>query len=211
MVADSNAKSEKIWYYEKEGTRVGPYSEEDIKEGIQLGQINRSTLLWGKGLQQWEKIEDTQFKEQLNSEIPPLGTTNIINNIYIVLLSVSPILGIFIEAIFILFTKHPSVQLGTASEWQMYFSSITFIISLIFFAQNIFYSKMDMKVLEKAGYKINKIIILWVLIFIPAYLWQRARYTKQTQIYLVIWIINFAVLIFWGNIILTTILLKFSA
>lgn len=49
------------WYVAIDGKQVGPYEEEKIKLLIELGQINKDTLVWTEGMSDWKKINEIEF------------------------------------------------------------------------------------------------------------------------------------------------------
>ena len=50
-----------LWYVAIDGKQVGPYEEEKIKLLIELGQINKDTLVWKEGMIDWKKINGIEF------------------------------------------------------------------------------------------------------------------------------------------------------
>ena len=50
-----------LWYIAIDGKQVGPYEEEKIKLLIELGQINKYTLVWTEGMSDWKKINEIEF------------------------------------------------------------------------------------------------------------------------------------------------------
>ncbi len=55
------------WYYVQGSERVGPVSEEALKELFLKEEINLESYVWRKGFQNWERIKDVN---ELNMEAP---------------------------------------------------------------------------------------------------------------------------------------------
>ncbi|MGL5126415.1 MAG: DUF4339 domain-containing protein, partial [Fusobacteriaceae bacterium] len=60
------------WYYEKEGERLGPVTEDGVLELFESNQINVDSLIWKKGLNEWVKFENTNLYSKENNTPPPL-------------------------------------------------------------------------------------------------------------------------------------------
>jgi hypothetical protein len=56
------------WFVSKNETIQGPLSADDIKSRVQSGQLDSSYLVWGAGMDQWQRIE------WWNKELPRLST-----------------------------------------------------------------------------------------------------------------------------------------
>ncbi|MGK7896810.1 MAG: DUF4339 domain-containing protein [Xenococcus sp. (in: cyanobacteria)] len=57
------------WYYTTDGTtQLGPVSEEELKNLIRNGQLNRTSLVWQNGMEQWVYASTIP---DLFSDVPP--------------------------------------------------------------------------------------------------------------------------------------------
>lgn len=46
--------SERFWFYESEGNRLGPVTEKHLAELFDLGAVRRETLVWSEGMSDWQ-------------------------------------------------------------------------------------------------------------------------------------------------------------
>lgn len=61
------------WYYTNGPEKFGPLADEEIARLVEKGEIDRDTLMWCKGLTEWEKAGGlTFFVDLLDSMPPPL-------------------------------------------------------------------------------------------------------------------------------------------
>lgn len=70
MVQDSGKK---LWFYVKNNQQQGPIEEEKLFEYFSSGQLDRNTLIWSKGMINWEKAENIPQFEEAFLEPPPLN------------------------------------------------------------------------------------------------------------------------------------------
>lgn len=61
------------YYYTSNNKQIGPVSEEDIIKLYNSGSINRDTLIWANGWEEWKKLGQTEINKQLP---PPLPSHN---------------------------------------------------------------------------------------------------------------------------------------
>ncbi len=54
------------WWYERDGERVGPVSAAALREEMASGTVNRGTLVWRKGLDDWAPVREIdELRESL--------------------------------------------------------------------------------------------------------------------------------------------------
>ena len=52
--------AELVWYYETSGRSVGPVNDRDMHQLLKSGAIERSTLVWTEGYDDWVVAEDVE-------------------------------------------------------------------------------------------------------------------------------------------------------
>jgi hypothetical protein len=60
-----------MWYYVLNNQQCGPVDEDTIESLIKNGTIQKETLVWKAGMQEWRRADATSI-EYLFSEIPPV-------------------------------------------------------------------------------------------------------------------------------------------
>ncbi len=58
-----------MWYYEKDGDRVGPVDEATMRQLIANRVISMDTLVWTNGMANWTSLQQTQLAAGL--QVPP--------------------------------------------------------------------------------------------------------------------------------------------
>jgi hypothetical protein len=66
--------SEAQWYYAKSGTRLGPISEEELKNHANCGELSRSDLVWSTESDEWKPA--STVPGLFNRVPPPLPSDN---------------------------------------------------------------------------------------------------------------------------------------
>lgn len=64
-----------LWFYAVGQQKFGPVSEETIYESVNDGTLNETTLVWRKGLDEWETIGN-HFQLEAQNLPPPLPNQN---------------------------------------------------------------------------------------------------------------------------------------
>ena len=66
------------WHYASGEKRIGPVSEEVIKQLIEIGTITRGMLVWRKGMPSWLPIENSELSGPIpeQSALQPLHFSN---------------------------------------------------------------------------------------------------------------------------------------
>jgi len=163
------------WFYEEHGQRKGPISQSEMAEMIKTEKISYGSLVWNKDLPNWTKLENTKLASYLQRVAPPPLSGEYVNNTYMWILAFAPIIGQVIEGIFL------SLKYGSYREGND-FLFVTVIL-------NIALSWLDSQSLMKAGHNTDKFKgFVWI---VPVYMYQRAKHLKQSQVFLIIWVIAF--------------------
>lgn len=174
------------WFYEENGLRKGPISEEEMVDLIKSSVIFHGTSVWKQGFPDWLKIENTDLRIHLDKSTPPPLSGEHINNTIVWVLAFAPLIGYFLEWIFAGII-HGSNEY--AAEAAMENSKYWFITV----ALNIAISIFDEKTLTKAGHNTEK-FKGWVWL-VPVYLYQRSKLTKQNLAYFIVWIVCFLLIL----------------
>lgn len=59
------------WYLAIDGKAEGPFDEDAIHEMAKAGQINRKTLVWSTGMQEWKLMQEVDELKEIAESIPP--------------------------------------------------------------------------------------------------------------------------------------------
>ncbi|MGL5126416.1 MAG: DUF4339 domain-containing protein [Fusobacteriaceae bacterium] len=154
------------WYYEKEGERLGPITQDGILELFESNQIDADSLIWKKGLNEWVKFENTNLYSEINTMPPPLLK---VNNNLIWIVAFAPLWADLLELMVI----------GVASG----FLNLAINLAICYY---------DEKLLRKAGHNIDKVQSY----LIPVYLFKRAKLLKHSNAYAITWIVLFVLSLF---------------
>lgn len=169
------AALDKQWYFERNGSQIGPLSENEIIALIRSNDINHNTLVWKQGYTNWFPIADTTLSTYLLQQPPPITTTGVNRSVtnygysntkskddLVWILAFAPLIGGIIDML-----------LGI---W---------ITTLII---NIVLSYLDEKRLKEQGVDTSTFGASWL---IPVYLYKRYKYFNSSPAYFVIWITTF--------------------
>lgn len=174
----------KPWFYEKNGKRIGAFSESEVTALMSDGSIGYGTYVWKMGFPGWIEIENTELKIHFEHLDPPPLKGDQIKNLLVWLLAFSPIIGLFLQ-FFVSGIMHSNNEylMETAAKNGDYWY-ITVIL-------NITLCLWDAKRLKEAGID-TKNFGKWVWL-VPIYLFQRSKALNQTKAYFVTWIFLFAI------------------
>lgn len=156
------------WFYEENGSRVGPVTEEAIKDLLQGRRIGHGTLVWRSGLPEWVAVEASELNEELVATPPPLDKKHI-SGLWVWLLACSPLLWLYVPE---------RSELGA---------------SLVIGVLGIFLCALDIRKIRRAGYKAPSI---WWSLFIPGYFFVRSQVLKLNYAPLIVWLV-LIVLPYW--------------
>jgi hypothetical protein len=60
-----------MWYFIEDNQRRGSFSLEEMESLASQGDINENTLVWKKGMKDWQPLVQTQLKDILPEDVPP--------------------------------------------------------------------------------------------------------------------------------------------
>jgi GYF domain 2 len=180
---DPQASSD--WYYERQGKRIGPVAVEVIRKQLQGGEISLDTLVWNRALgPEWQPLRTTPILLE-DSGPPPFPTIHV-SNFFAWTLAFVPIIGAILEKVIVEAT-HGSPPRGAVipATWITYS-----ILALI-----------DEKKIENSRRNLSQDrLVVWAILFIPAYLFLRARALRQSFTYFYVWVFAFILGVVINNI-----------
>lgn len=170
------------WYYEENGQKKGPVSEEQISQLIRASTVSHGTPVWKQGFVDWLPIESSDLRKYLDATSPPPLSGDHVNNTLVWILAFAPLIGYFLE-----WVVAGAIHKGNefAAERAMEDAKYWFIT----LALNLVLSFADENRLRKAGHNTSK-FKGWVWL-VPVYLYQRAKATRQNLAYFCVWIVCF--------------------
>lgn len=60
---------DKVWYYKQEdGTKYGPYSEDELIRMIKVGVLNENDMIWMVDFDNWMRLGDSIYSFYLDQE-----------------------------------------------------------------------------------------------------------------------------------------------
>ena len=183
MEATANTTAtEKPWFYEHKGQRVGGVSEEEIVSLVQSGIISRGCVVWKKGMPDWVSVETTELSHHLDDSAPPPLTGEHVSNTLVWVLAFAPIIGLMLESFVAGMVYADNAYKAESAAMSGQFWYITLIL-------NVALSYWDEKRLSKSGTDTAKFNgFVWL---IPVYLFQRAKALKHNLAYFITWIVCF--------------------
>lgn len=180
---DTSSSNTASWFYEEDGRRKGPITEEVIVKLIQAGKISYGSLVWKNGFSEWLKMEDTELRHHLGKVVPPPISGKHVNNTIVWVLAFAPLIGFLFE-VFVSFMIDGSGDAGAAAIDNDKYWYITL-------ALNIGLSYFDEKRLGQAGWDTSKFKgMTWL---VPVYLFKRAKVLNQSLAYFIVWLACFAI------------------
>ena len=60
-----------MWYFIEDNHRKGSFSLEEMESFAHQGDINENTLVWKKGMKEWQPLSQTELKDILPDDTPP--------------------------------------------------------------------------------------------------------------------------------------------
>jgi len=162
------------WYYNLDGQRNGPISDDGIKELLADGTLSRESLVWKVGFDNWVPIAQTTLKMQIATVPPPLPCSVVKNGI-VWTLAFFPIWGVILNHF---------IAKVTETDPNGFWFSFSFV------ALNTFFCFWDKSNLQEAGHDTKK--FAWSMWLVPVYLFKRARALNQSLAYFITWMICFS-------------------
>lgn len=182
----SDAKtSDEGWFYTQGGQRKGPVPAERLRELLAAQTIDAETLVWRKGLADWQVLRSTEIGAPLKDTPPPVATSQI-NNGLVWALAFAPIAYLFIDAALL---NYQNTHLPGDTFFEAFLSPLTWLIPI---TVNAILCLVDVEQLKRAGYS-SGWMTLFALLLAPVYLFVRAQRLRQTPTYGFVWIASFIV------------------
>ncbi|MBU9185201.1 DUF4339 domain-containing protein [Burkholderia multivorans] len=176
------------WHYEKDGRRLGPVSNDEMRRLIQERVLSLGTLVWKQGFTDWRTLADTELASHLEtSSIPPALPTTKISNAIVWILALAPMIGLMLQAM-IAGAQAPSEYMAEYAAQAAVKSGQYWWITLLL---NIGLSLLDERRLKRAGVDTAKFGSMALVV--PVYLWKRAKSLNQSPAYFWTWIVLFVI------------------
>lgn len=172
----TEAKTE--WFYIIGGERLGPVTFTDLKERYENGELTEKTLIWTKDYaDDWKKAADVPGMREAGE--PPLVPTNEIHNLWLYILISVPLVMTFAD-----------LMIGELAADRYGWGTMPGLSFLLFFIANTLCAMLDQNAVERSGRKdaVNG-LLLWILVFVPAYIYLRSKRTGLGGGPLMAWIV----------------------
>jgi GYF domain 2 len=161
------------WFYELNGSRVGPATRTKISELLAQGTLTNTTLVWKSAFgPEWRQIDATDLLQIDTTTPPPLPQSHI-NEVYARGLVLIPLIGAGFEG----FLRNVFSHVPDIAIFGFYFIANTIL------------SVTDSKQISESGRNPNNLRLGFWFWLIPVYLYQRAKILGQKQIYVFCWIV----------------------
>lgn len=168
------------WHYELATGRQGPVDSNTMYKLLRRADISASTLVWRPGMATWVALEHSELASLLyHYERTPARDDDEVDNTFVWLLAFSPVLGILLKIVLaaaLTGSWAPTVMQGTLRN-----------LWWVTLALNVLLGTIDVRRLRAAGYNTDAFNRFWVL-FVPLYLFNRARYLQQRPTYAWTWV-----------------------
>lgn len=163
-----------IWYYERNGTRVGPLTRTAVEDLFHKAEIDGDTLVWEPNLgSTWRRLSDlNEFRKQ-EATPPPLPATHV-NNSIAWFLALVPLIGYAVEHV--------------VSDAGVRFTDSKLFLG--YWIANIVLCSIDLGKIKAAG-RSGRTLQTWAVLLVPVYLYKRARFLNQPLHYFWVWIAAF--------------------
>ncbi|QQO18611.1 DUF4339 domain-containing protein [Bradyrhizobium diazoefficiens] len=179
------AASDEAWFYTQSGQRKGPVSAEKLSELLAAQTIDGETLVWRKGLADWQLLRTTELGTQLKDTPPPVAA-NHVNNGFVWALAFAPLAYLFVDVTLLNYqNSHPAGD----EFFDAFLSPLSWLIPVL---TNAALCLIDTEQLKRAGYS-SGWLTLFALLLAPVYLFVRAQRLRQTRSYGFVWIASFIV------------------
>ena len=63
-----------MWYFIEDNQKRGSFSLEEMESLANQGDINENTLVWKKGMKEWQPLSQTELNDILPEDAPPPTT-----------------------------------------------------------------------------------------------------------------------------------------
>lgn len=185
-IGDATQPGPNEWHYiVNGGARRGPTTATTIKDLLDKKEIETDTQVWRKGMPEWKPLPESDLRDLVAAEPPPVSSKHIGNG-YVWTLALLPLVIGVIEAVVSATNQEAAVR-SLALGFPYHPSrGLPYQVPL---AVNALLGWLDDRRLRQAGYGSRTTRITAVLIA-PFYLFLRAKRLRQRPYYAVAWIIS---------------------
>jgi hypothetical protein len=176
----SPATTSTVWYHEDRGVRSEGKTEAELIALIRAKHLLADHRVWAKGMPDWVPVHDTALANYLEADAPPPIAGDRINNTVVWFLAFAPLIGYFMEW-FIAGAMHGK----SGAEYAMADARYWYVTVVL----NVVLSLWDERRLQQAGHSTKE--FRGFLFLVPVYLYQRAKYLKQSVAYFTVWLVCF--------------------
>lgn len=166
------------WFYIIGGERLGPVTFLDLKARYENGELTEKTLVWTKDFaDDWKKAAEVPGMREASE--PPLVPTTEIQNLWLYLLISVPLVMTFADLL-----------IGQLAAGRFGWVTMPGLSFLLFFIANTICALLDQNAVERSGRKdAADGLLLWILVFVPAYIYLRSSRTGLGGGPLMAWIV----------------------
>ncbi len=177
--------SDEAWFYTQGGQRKGPIPANKLRELLAAQTIDGETLIWRRGLADWQPLRDTEIAAHLR-DTPPAVAANQVNNGLVWALAFAPLVYLFIDVALLNYqNNHPADD----AFFETFLSPLSWLVPVL---TNAALCLVDTEQLKRAGYS-SGWLTLFALLLAPVYLFVRAQRLRQTPTYGFVWIASFLI------------------
>lgn len=171
------------WHYSAKSSSFGPVSDDDLIKLYKSGGINENTLVWNQS-RGGDWIRFREVPELNRGDGPPPLPASAVSDLWVWLFAAVPMIGYFAENII---SQETDIDADTPAAILVYFAVYSALVAL------------DSRVIRKSGRR-DQVggISLWV-IFVPIYLFVRAKRLAKSQITLAAWVASVTAVIFLSS------------
>lgn len=184
----SEATSAGAWHVEQNGERKGPLATEVVERMVGEKVLDRDSLCWQPGMQNWQPLNATPLARLFADEPPPLHPSTAPSEI-VWALAFAPVIGLLLEETVAHLTATP-VQKAYAVAWDAHINELWWITLVL----NVALSLLDERRLKKRGFNTKKMGQAWL---VPVYLYRRAKTLGDKPVHFVVWMVGFFAVLFF--------------
>lgn len=165
------------WFYIIGGERLGPVTFPDLKSRYESGELTEKTLVWTKGYaDDWKRAAEVPGMREAGE--PPLVPSTEIQNHWLYMLISVPLVMTFADLV-----------IGQFASDRFGWDTLPGLSFLLFFVANTLCAMLDQNAVERSGRKdAVSDLLLWILMFVPAYIYLRSKRTGLGGVPLIAWI-----------------------
>jgi len=177
------------WHYTHKGNQTGPVPREEIERLVKFGYLDSSAYVWQVGTPDWLPLSQSTFDAA--PKTPPLASHLVTNGIVWTLAFLPLIYAVF-DAVIIQMRAQRALQGDIGALTSMLANpNDSGVPIFVYWVINIALCFWDQTKVEKAGYPSNSWLLVAIL-FVPAYLFVRAKAVNDTPYYGFVWLACFA-------------------